>query len=129
MAANVTPPKLSPNQRKAFETLTTTGSVSSASKAAGVSRQTIYRWLKEPAFAGMVREQEAQTLERVSGMLVAAASHAVAVLVQEMRDADSSASRIRAADAVLTKVLSLRELASIESRLTEIEKAVNYAQR
>src|SRR5436190_1559367 len=59
---------LTPKQRKAVEALLTTGEVSGAAEAAGVSRDTVYRWLKAPAFLAAVREAEARglrALERV----------------------------------------------------------------
>ena len=45
MLENVTPKK-----RRAVEALLTNPDVTQAAKAAGVSRNTLYRWMKEPDF-------------------------------------------------------------------------------
>jgi len=60
MTRNVTDPVLTPKQRKAVEALLLTGDVSAAAKAAGVSRESLYRWLRQPLFLAAVREAEAR---------------------------------------------------------------------
>ena len=47
--------QLSPKQRKAIEALLTTGEVKAAAAAAGIHRDTLHRWLKEPIFLDAVR--------------------------------------------------------------------------
>ncbi len=127
MPTNRTPatsPHLTPKQRKAVEALLTTGEVTAAAQAAGVSKDSIYRWLKEPLFLAAVREAEAKALDDLSRLLVRLGRTAAATLAKAMGDAGTPpATRVRAADAVLGRLLQLRELATLEARVAELEQA------
>ncbi len=124
MSANRTDPQLTPKQRKAVEALLTTGEVVDAAQAAGVSRDTLYRWLKAPAFQLAVRQAEAQALDDLSRLLVRLGRTAVATLAKAMSDPTvPAASRVRAADTALSRLLQLRELATLEARITALEDA------
>ncbi len=115
---------LTPKQRKAVEALLTTGEVTAAAQAAGVSKDSIYRWLKEPLFLAAVREAEAKALDDLSRLLVRLGRTAAATLAKAMGDAATPpATRVRAADAVLGRLLQLRELATLEARVAELERA------
>ncbi len=120
---------LTPKQRKAVEALLTTGEVTAASaQAAGVSKDSIYRWLKEPLFLAAVREAEAKALDDLSRLLVRLGRTAAATLAKAMGDAATPpATRVRAADAVLGRLLQLRELATLEARVAELERAAGLA--
>ncbi|MDP9358838.1 MAG: hypothetical protein M3R02_26885 [Chloroflexota bacterium] len=116
---------LTPKQRKAVEALLTTGEVTAASaQAAGVSKDSIYRWLKEPLFLAAVREAEAKALDDLSRLLVRLGRTAAATLAKAMGDPVAPyPTRVRAADAVLGRLLQLRELATLEARVAELERA------
>ena len=123
MPTNVTPAHLTPKQRKAVEALLTTGEVAAAAQAAGVSRESVYRWLKQPAFLAAVREAEARAIDDLSRLLVRLGRTATATLAKAMNDAAAPwATRVRAADAVLSRLLQLRELATLEARVAELER-------
>jgi hypothetical protein len=127
MPTNRTPgtaARLTPKQRKAVEALLTTGEVTAAAQAAGVSKDTLYRWLKEPRFLEAVREVEARALDDLSRLLVRLGRTAAATLAKAMNDpAAPWATRVRAADASLARLLQLRELATLEARVAELERA------
>ena len=124
MSVNRTDPSLTSKQRRAVGALLTTGEVVDAAQAAGVSRDTLYRWLKTPAFQLAVRQAEAQALDDLSRLLVRLGRTAVATLAKVMNDPTvPPASRVRAADAALSRLLQLRELATLEARLTALEEA------
>jgi transposase-like protein len=115
---------LSPKQRKALEALITTGDTTSAAEAAGVHRDTLYRWLKQPLFATMLREAEAQAIDEVARVLIRLSRSAVGTLAQAMAERDAPLGpRIRAADITLSRLLQVRELATLEERLTALEQA------
>jgi transposase-like protein len=115
---------LSPKQRKAVEALLTTGEVSAAAKEAGVSKDSLYRWMKQPAFLDAVREAESRALDDLSRLLVRLGRTAVATLAKAMNDpAAPYATRVRAADASLSRLLQLRELATLEARVRALEAA------
>ena len=123
MRRNATPQGLSPKQVKAVEALLTTGEVAAAAQAVGVSRATLHRWLAEPAFLQAVRGAEARALDELSRLLVRLGRTAAATLAKAMNDASTPwATRVRAADAALGRLLQLRELATLEARVAELER-------
>lgn len=124
MAANPTPgDAMTPKQRRAVEALLATGEVSAAAKESHVSRDTVHRWLKQPAFAQAVRDAEARALDDLSRLLVRMGRTAAATLAKAMSDATvPPATRVRAADVALSRLLQLRELATLETRVAELER-------
>jgi transposase-like protein len=123
MTGNVTAPTLTQKQRKAVEALLTTGDVAAAAREVGVSRESLYRWMKQPAFQVAVREAEAAALDELSRMLVRLGRTATGTLAKAMTDpAAPWPTRVRAADAALARLLQLRELATLEARVTELEQ-------
>jgi hypothetical protein len=123
MRHNATLSALSPKQRKAVEALLTTGEVAAAAQAAGVSRATLHRWLADPTFVQAVRDAEARALDDLSRLLVRLGRTAVATLAKAMSDPTTPwATRVRAADASLGRLLQLRELATLEARVVELER-------
>jgi hypothetical protein len=123
MQQNATRSALSPKQRKAVEALLTTGEVTAAAQAAGVNRATLHRWLAEPAFQATVRDAEARALDDLSRLLVRLGRTAAATLAKAMSDPTTPwATRVRAADASLGRLLQLRELATLEARVVELER-------
>ena len=128
MPQDRTDSSLGPKQRKAVEALLTTGDARSAAQAAGVSRDTLYRWLKQPAFLAAVREAEARALDELSRVLVRLGSTAAATLERAMAEPSAPwATRVRAADASLGRLLQLRELATLEARVAALEEAAGLA--
>lgn len=118
--------RLTPRQRKAIEALLTTGDKTAAAEAAGVQRQTIYRWLKLPHFRAALAEAEAEALASLSRALVRLGDNATATLEQAMGDDESSWSvKVRAADVVLSRLLQLRELVDLEQRVSELERQLS----
>jgi phage terminase small subunit len=120
-----TNPVLSTKQRRAIEALLSTGDVTAAAKEARVGKSSLYRWLREPAFLAAVREAEAAALDELSRMLVRLGRTAVGTLAKAMSDPKAPwPTRVRAADASLARLLQLRELATLEARVTELERSV-----
>ena len=106
-----------------MEALLTTGEVAAAAQAAGVSRATLHRWLAEPAFLAAVRAAEARALDDLSRLLVRLGRTSTATLARAMNDGSAPwATRVRAADAALARLLQLRELATLEARVAELER-------
>jgi hypothetical protein len=115
--------QLSPKQRKAVEALLTTGEVKAAAVEAGIHRDTLHRWLKEPVFLDAVRQAEAAALDELSRSLVGLGRTAVATIANAMSDPVTPvATRVRAADVALGRLLQLRELAQLEARVQALEQ-------
>ena len=121
--------QLSPKQRKAVEALLTTGEVKAAAAAAGIHRDTLHRWLKEPIFLAAVRQAEAVALDELSRVLVGLGRTAVATISKAMSDPITPvATRVRAADVALARLLQLRELAQLEARVQALEQTAGIEQ-
>ena len=122
-------PNLTPKQRRAVEALVTTGEVAAAAREVHITRDTLYRWLKQPAFLGAVREAEAKALDELSRLLVRLSRTAVATIAKAMSDpATPAATRVRAADVALGRLLQLRELAQLEARVQALEQVAGVDQ-
>lgn len=113
---------LTPRQQRAVRALLTTPDMAAAAKEAAVSRETVYKWMQVPAFSTALHAAEADALAAVSRRLVRLADTAATTLEAAMRDeATPIATRVRAADAVLSRLLQLRELVTLEERVRELE--------
>ncbi len=121
--------QLTPKQRRAVEALLTTGEVSAAAKEAGVARDTLYRWMQQAPFLEAVRAAEARALDDLSRVLVRLGRTAAGTLAKAMGDSAAPyPTRVRAADAVLGRLLQLRELATLEARVAELERSVGLGE-
>ncbi len=117
---------LSTKKQRAIEVLSTSGNVASAARAAKVSRKTLYRWLRQPNFAEALESAAQESLANLSRELVRLGTQAVTTLEGAMTDSmAATGTKVRAADVVLSRLLQLRELVSIEARLTALEKKIN----
>ena len=120
---------LTAKQRKAVEALLATGEVQSAALTVGISRETLHRWLRQPLFLEAVRAAEAQALDDLSRVLVRLGRTAAGTLAKAMGDAATPvATKVRAADATLGRLLQLRELATLEARVAELERSVGLGE-
>src|SRR3954452_11647031 len=130
MSRNITPDgKLTPKQRRAVEALLATGEITAAAREAGVARETLQRWFHEPHFAQAVREAEAAAIDDLSRMLVRLGRSATTTLAKAMNDSTVPwSTRVRAAEASLGRMLQLRELATLEARVTGLEQGVGLGE-
>jgi phage terminase small subunit len=119
------PENLTAKQRKCIEALLTKWDTTQAAAAAGVSRDTLYRWLKGPAFREELQNATRASLEALSRGLVTLGGQALDVLAATLDDPKANqAAKVRAADIILSKILSLRELIDLESRLSALEEVI-----
>jgi transposase-like protein len=124
MPQNLTHGRLTGRQQNAVAALLATGEVSAAAREVGVSRETLHRWLRQPHFLEAVRAAEAEALDELSRLLVRLGRTAVATIAKAMSDPGTPpATRVRAADAALGRLLQLRELAQLEARVQSLEQA------
>jgi hypothetical protein len=111
-------------QKKAIVALLGARDVPAAARQAGVSERTLYRWLDEdPAFREELKAAEADALHSATRRLAGAADGAVMVLMHLMLHQQTPPGvRLRAALGVLDQLIKLRELNSIEERLSALEE-------
>jgi len=131
MGDNATLAALTPRQRRALESLLTSGDVTAAAIVAGVARQTVHKWLQQPAFKAALEQAESEKLHDLQSALVRLGDKAVTTLGAEL-DGDSpmaAGARVRAADIVLGRLLQLRELVTLEERIAALEAATKDGQK
>ena len=118
--------ELTSKQKAAIAALIAGANHQEAAAKAGVHANRITLWMREPDFLQALRDAEALALEAVSRDLLALASkarQAIETVLDDDQAADSL--RLRAADITLTKLLAIRELASLEARITALEAGQN----
>lgn len=115
--------ELTPRQLKAVQALTTCADVSKAAEVASVSRDTIYRWMRNETFKHALNDSTRQAINRISRSLIALGERAVDTLYKAMTAPEVSITvSIRAADIVLSRLLQIYEIADLENRISELER-------
>lgn len=101
MTENLTEKKLTARQRRALEGLALGHRVTQVARDVGVSRDTIYRWLKQPEFVAELRRLGDAALERTQRSLAALSEDAATTLADGMLKDQPIQARLRAAGMVL----------------------------
>jgi transposase-like protein len=113
---------LTARQQKGIDALLSAASVSAAAAQSGIGRRTLYRWIREcPEFVAALRDAEGLAVDQAARMLAGAGGQAVHRLVALADGAEREAVQLRAADAILARLLQLRELVALEARLAALE--------
>ena len=116
--------KLGRKMEAAIAALLTQRNQEEAAREAGVSKRTLHRWLKMPAFHTAYLEARRAAMFQANARLQQAASAAVSTLLKIMIDPSAPASaRVRAADRVLERGRQGLETEDLEIRLTALEQA------
>lgn len=116
------PENLTPRQRKAVGSLLTTWDTTQAAAAAGVSRDTLYRWLKAEPFKKALQDATQAATERLSAHLVTLGDQAADTLKDALEyDIKAPGVRVTAANVLISKILALRELVDLEARISALE--------
>jgi len=95
-------------------------SIADASAQTGVGRTTIYRKLENPAFGRQVAEYRDRLIATALGRVADAMTRGADVLAQ-MLDSPKDHIRIRAARALISLGLRLRESVDLTARMREVE--------
>ena len=114
---------LSPSKQRAVLALVEHGSVVAAADACKLSRQTLYRWLREPLFAQALRIASGEQIEQASRRLSSLMIRAIDEL-ERLLSSESEHQRRLTADSVLSHALRLRELVELEQRVSNLEKQI-----
>lgn len=117
---------MKPRQQRFIGALFEYPTIRAAAESVGVTDRTARRWLNDPEIIGALQEAEGAALAETTRRLVALSAEAVNTLGDAMADEDATTgARIRAADIVLARLLQLRELVTLEERVTALEGKVN----
>jgi len=98
-------------------------SLPAAAEHAGISTNTLLRYLQDEDFQALYRQAKKEALRQAVSQLQSAAGEAVQVLRDVARDDTVSPSaRVAAARTILDGAIKITELQDLEERLTELEK-------
>jgi len=114
---------LSEKQIIAIELLMAGKPVAKVAKAAGVSRVTIYRWLKNDDFRAELDKRKNALIERSSRKLVGALDQAIDVLIELLKSKNQNVRRLAAGNLIEYSV-KLSSLTDIEKRIKALEVAI-----
>ena len=104
--------------------------VAAAAKASGLGVRTLHRWLDDPAFVAELKAVEGAAIDQAVRRLAELSGVAIDTLKAAMLDTELlPGARVRAADIVLSRLLSLKELADLEERITALEQAQKDGKR
>lgn len=115
-------------KQKAIEALGNGLSVTDASEKAGVTRKTVYRWLKDDYFKGAVLERQSEVLERVSRRLSSLSLQSLETL-SELMTSENENIRLKASSSVLSRFTEILELLRLEKRVEVLEGQVSNKNR
>ncbi len=114
--------ELSPKQRRAIRALIESGDMAHAAETVGVGRNTLYRWMRLPAFREALRAAEKIAIESLGRGLVSLADDVLAVWREALTNEDVPWTvRERSANNVAGYLLRYRELITLEDRITDLE--------
>ncbi|MCW5976851.1 MAG: hypothetical protein KIT09_02180 [Bryobacteraceae bacterium] len=115
-------PELTVSREQALLALLATGNVEKAAKRCGLSRTTLFRFLKDPEFRRVYRQARRELVEEAVTELQRGAIDASTALRAIVTNRKASASaRVQAAKTILEAVREA-ELAEISARLDELER-------
>ena len=118
--------RLTPKKRAFVRALLTERDTRATALAVGIGETTAYRWLKLAVIRDAILEAEADALSETTRGLLRLSVDAVNTLDDAMSDKDAATgAKIRAADIVLARLLQLRELVTLEERVTALEGKSN----
>lgn len=117
-------------QAKGIEALLTSDTIEKAAQKAGVTRKTLYRWMKKDIFVKELNQAKRQLVQHGILRLQRATKDAVKTLLEICKDKDAPASsRVSAAREILRNTLKSIELEEIESRLKVLEEDYNKLEK
>lgn len=106
------------NQRKAIDALLEGKTQEEAAEAAGVTRVTVWSWLKDPEVQGALLEQTRVIHRHVIARLVGSLDRAIDTL-QAGCDGDANATQVRSATALIQNAVMLNEAIDQEARIQD----------
>jgi hypothetical protein len=121
MSGNV----LSAKQHKAINAILTERTLADAAKAAGVNVRTLNRWMGDRTFIAELKAAEAALLDATVRRLTSISGRAVLVLEWAMTSAGKEGTKVRAADIVLSRLMTLKELHEFDARISALEAGIN----
>ena len=123
-------PKVTRRQNLAVAALLGGATVTDAARTVGVVRQTLAKWLRQPAFQAALRDGERLALDGAARRLVALSGKAINTLESVLDNADTVAGvKVRCALGILDVLVRLRDLVTVENELKELQAEIEARQK
>lgn len=114
---------LNRRQLLAIPMLISCDTVEDAARKSGVSKGTLYDWMKKEEFTQAIASARKKLLDKAMNKLTSVSLEAVLTL-EKLLNAESESVRRSAANDILSHALKYREMSEIEDRLVSVEKMV-----
>lgn len=112
---------LSSKQRAAIVAILSTPTLAEAAAHVGVTRRTIYRWLKQAEFREALEQAQGEVVHVATVRLTALLSQALEIIGKELGGDDGKA-RFRAAAVVLARFATLASYVDLVRRVEALEQ-------
>jgi len=109
---------------KAIELLMQSYSPGEVAAEVGISRVTVYRWIKQESFQAELSKRKNDLLEAAARKLSGAADQAVEVLIQLLESKQPNVRRL-SVGMILDYSIKFSELSDLESRIKVLEAAID----
>ena len=116
---------LSAKQLQALPYIAVAASDTEGCEAAGISRNTYYKWMKEPAFKTELAKRRDHVVTEALDMLKGHSDKAVVALVGLLKT-ENEGLRRQTATNIIDYTMKIREINEIEKRLETIEEAIRH---
>lgn len=110
-------------RQKFLECLLQESTIKGAASCAGIGERTAHRWIRDADFQAMLAQLESESLECISRGLLKLSQDTLGVLESALAEGETK-DKLKAAEIVLSKLLAIRELASIENQLARLEGGI-----
>lgn len=117
--------KLSTRQLEALPHLVSAPTFLEGCTRAGITRTTLYRWLKDPAFEAEINRRKDALVTEALSILKVHVGKAVDALVKLLQTTENEGLRRQVANDIIGYVLKLQEQKNIGERLDIIEKTLS----
>jgi len=115
--------RLSEKQVIAIQALMRSRTYSEAAEAAGVSRATLYRWLKNDLFNAELSKQQNELIKRSSRKLAGSLDLAVDVLIDLLKTKNPQIRRLTAVN-LIEYSIKTNDITDIEKRIKKLEDSL-----
>jgi hypothetical protein len=116
--------ELTPRQKKMIAALMTSENIGKACESAKIGRSTLARWLKDPTFNQELEKAESEAIKQASRELLSGQTEALATIREIMQSRASDSIRLRAANDWMNLLFKIREMATLEERITKLEERI-----
>ena len=111
-------------QQRLIGALLTQRTIGEAARVAGLSERQVGRYLADPEFSQALSEAQGIALSSLLRALVGLGEKAVQALSDALEPEQDVRSRVRAADILLGRLVTYREMLSLEERIVALEAAL-----